>query len=154
MKCSWGRYITIKKKKIHMISWSLKNSLISCYHHPCFLESIVAEQWATCCCFYRQICHGDGCHPGHLPRASHPCSENGKPLWARHTSQTDVETRGGGPAAGAGLSTELLVKTLPRWWQNDLLLSHMSSWVCSFHDNWKTASQNWRADTPECQPPN
>lgn len=90
-----------------------KTSHLSLRHRPCFLESIVTEQLTTCCCFYRQICHGDGCHPGRLPGASHPCSEDGRPLRARCTPQTDVEAGGGGPAAGAGLNAELLVAGRP-----------------------------------------
>lgn len=75
-------------------------------------ESVVTEQLTTCCCFYRQICHGDGCHPGHLSGASHPCSEDGRPLQARRASQTDVEAGGRGPAAGAGPNAEQLMEML------------------------------------------
>lgn len=70
-------------------------------------ECVVTEQSTTCCCFfYRHICHGDGCHPGRLPGASHPCREDGRPLRARRASQTDVEAGGGGAAAAAGLNAE------------------------------------------------
>lgn len=109
----------------------LRNSHVSLYHRPCSLESIVSEQLTTCCRFSRQICHGDGCHPGRLPGASHPCSEDGRPLRARCASQADVEAGGGGPAAGAGLNAELLVEMPPRWWQDDPLLSRTSGWVGS-----------------------
>lgn len=102
--------------------------------------------------FNRQICHGDGCHPGHLTRASHPCSENGRPLRARRTSQTDVEAGGGGSAAGAGLNAELLEEMLRRWWQKDLLPSHVSS-IQVIRDNCEPTSQHWTADSPECQAP-
>lgn len=90
-----------------------KTSTSPCYHRPLFLQSTVTEQLTTCCCFYRQICHGDGCHPGRLPGASHPCGEDGRPLRARRASQTDVEAGGGGPAAGAGLNAEPSEETLP-----------------------------------------
>ena len=73
---------------------------------PCSPECVVTEQSTTCCCFYRHICHGDGCHPGRLPGASHPCREDGRPLRARRASQTDVEAGGGGAAAAAGLNAE------------------------------------------------
>ncbi len=83
-----------------------KQATHPCYLRPCFLEFIVTEQSTTCCCFYRQICHGDGCHPGHLPGASHPCREDGRPLRARRAPQADVEAGGGGPAAAAGLNAQ------------------------------------------------
>lgn len=110
----WELQIVSLKLKNNDCPWIAlsENSHISPHHRPCFLESIVTEQLTTCCCFYRQICHGDGCHPGRLPGASHPCSEDGRPLRARRASQTDVEAGGGGPAAGAGLNAELLVDTL------------------------------------------
>lgn len=87
---------------INVFIW--KTATSPCYHRPRFLESVVTEQLTTCCCFYRQICHGDGCHPGCLSGASRPCGEDGRPFRARCASQTDVEAGGGGPAAGAGLN--------------------------------------------------
>lgn len=86
---------------INVFIW--KTATSPCYHHPRFLESVVTEL-TTCCCFYRQICHGDGCHPGCLSGASRPCGEDGRPFRARCASQTDVEAGGGGPAAGADLN--------------------------------------------------
>lgn len=71
------------------------------------VEITVGQQFTTCCCSYREICHGDGHHSGDLTRTSHPCSEDGRPLGACCTSQTDVEAWGGWPAAGAGLNAGL-----------------------------------------------
>lgn len=102
------------------------------YHRPCFLQSVVTEQSTTCCWFYRQICHGDGCHPGRLPGASHPCSEDGRPLRARHASQTDVEAGGGGAAGGAGLNAEAAGGNVAfTGGRTTCSLSCMPSWVCS-----------------------
>lgn len=91
----------VLKNDFTWMSSSQKNTV------PIFFP-IVSEQLSTCSCCHRQICHGDGCHPGRLPGASHPCGEDGWPLRARCTSQTDVEAGGGGPAAGAGLNAELV----------------------------------------------
>lgn len=119
-----------------------------------FFQSIVAEQLSTCPCCFRQICHGDGCHPGRLAGASHPCSEDGRPLRARCTSQTDVEAGGGGSAAGDGLNAELQVEMLLCWYQDDLLLSHVPSWVCGIEitaAKRKTTSHEWTGGCPWCR---
>lgn len=99
--CSQSRSVRPQNNDCTWISSSDKQS------RPPPPECVVTEQSTTCCCFfYRHICHGDGCHPGRLPGASHPCREDGRPLRARRASQTDVEAGGGGAAAAAGLNAE------------------------------------------------
>ncbi|KAI3359664.1 hypothetical protein L3Q82_014047, partial [Scortum barcoo] len=90
-----------------------------------------------CLCQGEQICHGDGCHPGRLPGASHPCSEDGRPLRARRAPQADVEAGGGGLAAGAGLNAELPAAGRPA---PVILLGSCCAHVIL--DKWKTTSQD------------